>query len=241
MHAVYGIQGRLPQPVAGLLFALEGVLFDDTGWRRWALGVLGRLGVRTDNDAFRRRWDGRFLQAVCRGQRTLSDGFRRLLLSYSLTPAQVGELELACRAQWRDRQRNARPLPGVRRTLARLRDLGLVMGVLSDSDCTGEEIGRRLDECGLGDTFTSVISSLDTGQTKPEPIGYARSARAMGIEPREAAFVGHRTEELAGAAAAGMGTIAFNYDADARADVYLGRIDQLLELFDNRNQYAAAG
>jgi hypothetical protein len=53
--------------------------------------------------------------------------------------------------------------------------------------------------------------------------------------------VGHDVEELAGAAAVGMPTIAFNFDADAQANVYLARFEELLDVIRRQPPFAAAG
>jgi hypothetical protein len=38
-----------------------------------------------------------------------------------------------------------------------------------------------------------------------------------------------------------MQTIAFNFDHDAQADVFLSRFEELVELVANQPRYAAAG
>ena len=42
--------------------------------------------------------------------------------------------------------------------------------------------------------------------------------------------MGHDRLELAGAAAVGMSTIAFNFDSDAQADVHINRFEELIEV-----------
>ena len=49
------------------------------------------------------------------------------------------------------------------------------------------------------------------------------------------------SEELAGASRVGMPTIAFNYDAGARADVFLTRFEELLELVGDGPGCGASG
>jgi phosphoglycolate phosphatase-like HAD superfamily hydrolase len=224
-----------------MLFGRRGVLCDDSVWERWWFQVLSRLGVRADFAAFHRIWKTNYLDHVHRGETSICDAFRQLMLSYGLAVAQVDELALACHARWRRQQEETLLLPGVRRTLVGLAESGWPMGVLCDSSCSGDTVRERLEGFGLTGVFASVISSFDLGQTKPRPIGYMRSARDLGLKPHEMAFVGHRTAELEGAALVGMQTVAFNYEADARADVMLGRFEQLLDLFHRRDDYAAAG
>jgi FMN phosphatase YigB (HAD superfamily) len=63
----------------------------------------------------------------------------------------------------------------------------------------------------------------------------------MGLPADRVAFVGHDAEELAGAARVGLATIAFNYDPDARADVFITRFRQLLSLVSLRSPQAGRG
>ena len=63
----------------------------------------------------------------------------------------------------------------------------------------------------------------------------------MKLRAEETAFVGHDAAGLSGAAELGMRTIAFNYDRDAAADVYLARFEELLDLVGARTPCRAAG
>jgi FMN phosphatase YigB (HAD superfamily) len=82
----------------------------------------------------------------------------------------------------------------------------------------------------LGQVFKAVVSSIDLERIKPDPVGYRTALEAMELAADRVAFVGHDAEELAGAAAVGMATIAFNHDPDAKADVFIARFEQLLPL-----------
>jgi FMN phosphatase YigB (HAD superfamily) len=83
----------------------------------------------------------------------------------------------------------------------------------------------------LGDSpWTAVISSRDLGCAMPSPACYRAALAAVNLPASEAAFVGRDAKELRGAKAHGLATIAFNADADARADVHLRRFEELLDL-----------
>ena len=75
----------------------------------------------------------------------------------------------------------------------------------------------------------------------PEPACYRAALHALQLPAAEVAFVGHDARELRGAAVQGLATIAFNGDRDARADVYLQRFEDLIELtrFSSRCSAAA--
>ncbi len=234
-------RGALPGPVAGLLFDMGDVLYDATLWRRWLLRVLCRLGLHTSYRSFFHLWEHDFLDDVYRGRREFCEAFQAFLLSVGLSPAQIDEVEAACQARRDEWERSARPLPGVKATLAKLHAAGVVMGVLSDSEYPASVLCERLERLGLGGVFHTVVSSLDLERIKPDPIGYHTALRAMELPSDRAAFVGHDAEELLGAAGVGMATIAFNYDADAKADVFINRFDELLPLVEPRGLETGSG
>jgi HAD superfamily hydrolase (TIGR01509 family) len=230
-----------PRSVAGLILDTDDVLYDATVWRRWLVQLLTRLGVHTTYTCLFRVWDREYLDDVYRGRRSFCEAFASFLLAIGLSRAQIDEVEAACQARRRLLEEGARPLPGVKTTLARLREAGLVLGVLANSEHRCDAIRRQLDRFGMADTFAAVVSSIDLGRAKPDPAAYLAALQQMNLRPEQAAFVGHDTAELAGAAAAGVQTIAFNYDRDAQADVFLTRFDELLDVVGIRTRYAAAG
>ena len=74
---------------------------------------------------------------------------------------------------------------------------------------------------GIEKLFPTLVSSIDLKQCMPAPEIYLSAVHLMNLTPGEVAFVGHDRVELAGAAAVGMATVAFNFDADAEADAHL--------------------
>ncbi len=223
-------RGRLPaDSIAGLLFDMGDVLYDATVWRRWLVRHLRRFGLQVGYQDFFRAWDRDFLRDVYLGRRTFCEAFKEFLSLTGLRRSQIEEIELACRARRRQLEHEARPLPGVRAAVARLRENGFVLGVLSDSEFSGDELAVHLDGFGLGGFFSTVVSSRDLGQTKPHPAGYMRALKNMGIVAECSAFVGHDAAELAGAKAVGMHTIAFNFEGRVSADVYLARFEELVD------------
>jgi FMN phosphatase YigB (HAD superfamily) len=75
----------------------------------------------------------------------------------------------------------------------------------------------------------------------PNPAAYRAALHALELPAERMAFVGHKGDELSGAAALGMSTIAFNSDIDALADVYLDRFEDLAKVASRRLPCAAAG
>jgi len=221
---------RTPRPIRGLLLDACNILYDDTDWRRWLLRVLIRLGLRTEYGPFFRIFDRDYLDSVHRGQQPFSQAMDSFLISAGLSPGQADEVHRALESHRHQSDAHLHLLIGVRETLAQLRSAGVKLGVLCNCEHSGETIRTRLTEL-LGESpWAAVISSRDLGSTMPEPVCYHAALDAMQLPAADTGFVGHDARELRGAKIQGLSTIAFNGDRDARADVYLQRFEDLLEL-----------
>jgi HAD superfamily hydrolase (TIGR01509 family) len=232
---------RLTRPVRGLLFDAGDVLYDATIWRRWLLQLLRRIGLYTNYLSFYHLLDHDFMADVYRGRRPFAEAFQAFLLSAGLSRAQIDEVEAACKARRNQWEATARPLPGVKSTLARLQAAGIAMGVVCNSEYPATVLRERFNRFGIGGFFPAIVSSIDLGHIKPEAVCYLSALGAMNLDAAEVAFVGHDTAELDGARRVGMQTIAFNFDRDAQADVFIARFEELVELVVNQPRYAAAG
>lgn len=116
---------------------------------------------------------------------------------------------------------------GVRETLTALKDSGYMLGIVTD---TANPIHIKLswfERGGFGHVWDCIISSKEIGVEKPDPRIYEAALRQLGISAGQAVFVGHSPEELDGARAIGMKTIAFNYEPASRADFYIRRFSDL--------------
>ena len=219
-----------PRAIRGLLLEAGNILYDDTAWRRWLLRLLMRLGLRAEYDPFFRVFERDFLDDVHCGRRTFDEAMNAFLVAAGLSAGQADE---ACRALESYRRRgdaDFRPLIGVRDTITQLHATGVTLGVLCNSERSGDVLRQRLLEL-LGDSpWTAVISSRDLGCSMPAAACYRAALAAVKLPAADAAFVGRDAKELRGAKAQGLATIAFNADADAHADVHLRRFEDLLDL-----------
>jgi putative hydrolase of the HAD superfamily len=119
---------------------------------------------------------------------------------------------------------------GVRETLVELKKMGYLLGVITDTANPIHVKLRWFDNGGFVHVWDSIISSQEVGMQKPAPQIYAAALQQLGLSANQAVFVGHDDEELKGAHAAGMRTIAFNYDEKASADFYLSDFSDLLSI-----------
>jgi FMN phosphatase YigB (HAD superfamily) len=217
----------LASPVRGVVLEPDELLYDDTVWRQWLLRLLGQLGLHTHYRIFFRVWDLEYLDAVHRGQRTFREAMEAFLLSAGLSRGQVEEVQASCYLRRREWEEATRPLPGVKTALAQLLSQGVVLGLLCNSEYSAEQIHTQLAQLGMGAWFHAILSSHDLGRAMPDAECYQTMTVEMELAASEIAFVGHDAARLAGAAAAGMATIAFHADPEVETDGVLERFQDL--------------
>lgn len=234
MNAAVGPQansrGGKADLLRGIVFDMGDILFDAATWRRWLYRLLRQLGMADSYADVFGKWDRDYLDAVHRGQRQYHEAFAAFLTSCGFSAAQIDEVVAASMARKREIEAGVRPFAGVKPTLKRLREHGLSLAVLSDSESTAEQIRQRLERLEIGSPFSAVVSSFDLGRTKPAAACYRAALGALGVAPREAMFVGHDLDELQGAAAVGMRTVAYNHSPGTSADFQLRRFEELAPL-----------
>ncbi len=163
-----------------------------------------------------------------RGEITHDEYREAIVRMYSTQPEQVarGKQTLV------DDDANVEFFEGVPETLLALKEQGYLLAIVTD---TANPISAKLgwfQRGGFGHVWDAIVSSMEVGVRKPDPKIYHTALQQLGLTPGQAAFVGHRTAELDGARSVGMRTIAFNYDKDARADVYIEKFADLLKVPD---------
>lgn len=108
--------------------------------------------------------------------------------------------------------RTIRLYPGVLPTLARLRELGISAGVITNTFQSADEKWLWFERHGITPYLQRIISSIEAGVAKPAPAIYLKYVEACGLTPGEVAFVGHDLDELRGAERAGLLGLAFRPD-----------------------------
>lgn len=97
------------------------------------------------------------------------------------------------------------PRPGAVDTLRALRERGCLTGLITVCSEDVETLWPDSDFAGL---FDAEVFSSRLGISKPDPRIYLHCCELLGVEPREAAFVGDgANDELAGARRVGMEAI----------------------------------
>lgn len=228
-------------PVAGLVLDVGGVLYDDTVWSRWLLKLVTRLGLHTTYTPFFRIWQREYLQRVTCEELEYWQALRLFLRSAGLSHGQIDEVEAAGHARRRECEAEIFPLPGVIHVLTRLRHLGIRLTVLSSGCLDAPGVTQQLVKLGIDTYFDDVVTHADIARTEPGKRSLDVAISRTGIMPRELCYVGRDTAALGEATAAGVRTVAVNYDDDAEADIYLRHFEQLLELLPWQTVRVMAG
>ena len=97
------------------------------------------------------------------------------------------------------------PRPGAVETLRRLRELGILVGLITVCSEDVEVLWPSTPFAGL---FDAEVFSSAVGMSKPDPRIYLHCCELLGVQPSEAVFVGDgANDELAGAERVGMRAI----------------------------------
>jgi putative hydrolase of the HAD superfamily len=169
----------------------------------WPIDEAARLRERmaalvgVADDEFMRRWSEMY-----RASQTgpLADAYRTLGVPHDRVEAEVAERHEFAR-------RVLRPRPGATDVLAKLRQRGVKLAVLS---VCSEEVPATWPQTELAGLFDVETFSSDCGLMKPEPEIYLRTAHALDVEPEDCFFVGDgANDELAGAERVGMTPVLF--------------------------------
>ncbi|HEX5962804.1 MAG TPA: HAD-IA family hydrolase [Gemmatimonadales bacterium] len=117
-------------------------------------------------------------------------------------PARMAELRECLARMHRERHLWCSVRERTHESLRRLRDAGLRLGIVSNSD---GRVGQALEAAGLREYFDVVIDSKLVGIEKPNPAIFRAALDALGVTAQEALYVGDLYEvDILGAQAAGM-------------------------------------
>jgi HAD superfamily hydrolase (TIGR01509 family) len=139
-----------------------------------------------------------------------------LFLLSGVPPESLGQVRDCLSRMHTERHLWSLVAPRSAESLARLRQAGLKLAVVSNSD---GRVEQALEAAGLRQYFDVVIDSALVGVEKPDPRIFHAALEALGVAPDEALYVGDLYEvDVLGARAAGL---------DA---VLLGKPEQMAQL-----------
>jgi len=145
-------------------------------------------------------------QALLRAGGEHDDGWfvvvRGALTGAGVEPARAESLLPAIRRAHDDVNFWRRVPDGLPAALDRVRDAGILLGVVSNSE---GRLREALDSAGLSSRMHVMLDSALEGVHKPDPEIFRRALARLGVAPERALYAGDIPDvDLAGAAAAGM-------------------------------------
>ena len=122
-----------------------------------------------------------------------------------------------------------RPFPGVARALARLKAMGLKLGI--GTNMTADRQFMKLQKLGLLETVDFMVTSEEVSAEKPDRRLFDICAQKAGCPPGACVFVGDSLKgDVLGALNAGMRAVWFNPAGDAPAPAGALKLNDFDEL-----------
>lgn len=121
------------------------------------------------------------------------------------------------------------PFPGVVRFIQEARRLNIPMAVASSSECSW--VRGQLKRIGLLDSFSSVITSDDVSQVKPDPELYLAAASSLKLQPAECIAFEDSLNGIKSAKAAGIYCIAIPNEITLEMPLHMA--DQIVHSFND--------
>jgi len=194
-----------------------------------------RARISADKAAFLRKLQAR----AATGRISVENLFDGMLEIYSVPPDRY----VKGRRFLTDAMADIDYFEDVPKTLHQLGADGVKLGVVTNSFQPSATKLAWFARAGIENVWDVFVSSSETGLLKPEPEIFLMALERLECRPDQAAYVAHAANELDGAKAVGMTTIAFNRDDDTvRADHVIAHFSALRGLArELRFSSAAAG
>ena len=200
-----------------VIFDLYGTLVDDlrhplrqeVRYQRWKSEVAATLGVSTED--FTRGWSETVpLQSIGAVKETLEP--YKLISDTLGADVSDNQLKRASSIGLDYVRRALRPREGSLEALARLHDMGIRTGLISN--CLGDT-SHLWPSTPFASLFDASILSFEVGMVKPEPGIYRLACERLGVEPNECLFIGDGgSGELKGATDVGMDAVLIRVPDD---------------------------
>lgn len=131
------------------------------------------------------------------------------------------------RARLEELEGTLQPFPGVVEALWTIRSRGVSLGLVTTKHSSATL--RQLEQLGLMDLFSAVITSDRCEHCKPHPDPFLRGLGGLGAEPGAAIGVGDSPHDVDSARAAGLFTAVAGWGCEDPARVRAAAPDRWLE------------
>jgi len=160
------------------------------------------------------------------------DEWWELLVSFiRATPVKKQVFQHATKLYWDTIAECTEVYPGMEKTLSELKQQGIALGIVSDTDGLAGSKRKRIKTAGLADYFDSVVvAGEDTEKPKPATEPFRKVCADLGAEPANSIYVcDNPGTDVPGAQAIGMQTLLVPKKGRKEADPLTEPITAILE------------
>ncbi len=214
----------MPPPLQAVLFDLDDTLHDDTRAYREAAERVAR-DVALESGIAAERLTAAYISLADKFWQGLTTdvfgtplaGLRTQMWAGALQSVGLRDPSLAIRcadAYHRHRRDVLVLFPGAARLLARLRERGIKLGMITNGFAATHR--EKIALLALEASFDEILIADEVGMLKPDPRIFRLAANRLGVPPQACAMVGDRFErDITGAQAAGMFAVWMNVRREA--------------------------
>lgn len=215
----------------GIIFDMGGIIFDDTKWSKWL-----KEKIKHHNwEDISKKWSEKKIP-VYKGEKDYFDAYKEFLNEINIEDKEEFFKESLLIKKYIEESEGI--FEEVEHTLKKLKDKGMKLSILTDTEHTSEKVRDRLEKWGINKFIDEVITSKDIGHVKPEREAYQKVAERLGINNEELVFVGHDEDELEGANNAGIECIVYNSKSKGNG-LFIENFSDLLKIFSKKRKVRA--
>jgi putative hydrolase of the HAD superfamily len=214
-----------PDRVRAILFDADGVLYYHKEKSKEYDIIRRELNIQKDDVPESKKLYYRHLASI--GKISFEEYKQAVLNLYGITDPLLISRGLQISQQMSD---TVQYFQDTQETLTKIKNNHIYLGIVTDTAHPLHVKIDKLERGGFGHLWDTIISSREVGIKKPDAQIFQLALKQLGITANQAIFVGHNSVELEGARNIGMKTVAFNYDANAKADYYINKFSELVDL-----------
>lgn len=219
--------------IKAIFFDLGDIFFEAHYWRRWMYDRLSSngnfIGSFTD---YYKLWEKSLQQVYC-GIKEYDTAFMELLDQMHVDDIDGFKKESYAMKSYYETSRKL--FPGVKETLTKLHERGILNIVVTDNELEEEELREIiLRRFHINDEVDGVVTSREVGVTKAEDKYFGYTLSKYSLDPHNVVFVGHDRDEIVSARKQNIRCILYNnyLEEHIDADEKIFQFSELLGLIE---------
>lgn len=214
-----------------VLYDLGDIFFEAHLWRKWMYEYCfeKKLYAKTFADFYFLYEE--YLRDVYAGGKEYQEAFKSFVADMKLGDSFIEE-SFSKKKYFED----TRVLyNGVKETLRLIKEKGLRNIIITDNEAPeGELRAKILKRFDIDHLIDKVVTSKETGVSKPDPFIFEHTLNLFGLKKDEAIFVGHDKDEVDGAVKFGLKTIEFNnyLNIASESNIKINTFSEILNYID---------